>query len=92
MAYSETLFDPLAHACADDVGNLDFGRGKLLSLECGRLIKAKFSNFNEAWEEVSSTSCSLLVHLLALHLSFRAIAVSAAAIAVAAVVAWILHL
>ena len=55
-AYSETLFDPLAHACADDVGNLDFGRGKLLSLECGRLIKAKFSNFNEAWEEVCSTT------------------------------------
>jgi hypothetical protein len=60
MAYSETLFDPLAHACADDVGNPDFGRGKLLSLECGRLIKAKFSNFNEAWEEVNSTSCTLL--------------------------------
>lgn len=30
-----------------------YQRGNLLTLECGRVLKAKFTAFNESWEEVS---------------------------------------
>lgn len=30
-----------------------YQRGKLLTLDCGRLLKAKFTAFNESWEEVN---------------------------------------
>ncbi|KAG5177523.1 Cullin repeat-like-containing domain protein [Tribonema minus] len=62
MTYCATLFDPLAEAVADDVGALEYGgRGKLLSLECGRLIKTKFSTFNEAWDQLHTSQRGLNV-------------------------------
>ncbi|CAM9354665.1 unnamed protein product [Phaeothamnion confervicola] len=52
-AYADMLFDPLSRAVRDDVGTLEYQRGgRLLTLECGRLIKAKFTTFNENWEEI----------------------------------------
>ncbi|CAM9923920.1 unnamed protein product [Ectocarpus sp. 6 AP-2014] len=50
--YMDTLMMPLTEAAKDDIGELKYQRGKLLTLDCGRLLKAKFTAFNESWEEV----------------------------------------
>lgn len=37
-----------------------YQRGNLLTLECGRVLKAKFTAFNESWEEVRVGGALLL--------------------------------
>ncbi|CAM9371937.1 unnamed protein product, partial [Chrysoparadoxa australica] len=58
-AYSDLMFVPLKDACFDDTGLRGLQEGKLLGVEDGRKIKAKFSAFNEAWEEVHASQRSL---------------------------------
>jgi hypothetical protein len=60
-AYCRDVLEPIAAIASDDIGALDYQRGKLLSLECGRRLKAKFSAFNEAWDEVSEEKAAALV-------------------------------
>eukprot|EP00903_Cladosiphon_okamuranus_P005829 g5770.t1 len=61
IGYMDTLMNPLVEAAKDDVGELKYQRGKLLTLECGRVLKAKFTAFNDSWEEVYHSQMSVSV-------------------------------